>query len=192
MNRPPQPISPSQSRGGASMIEALLAVSIGAIVLTVGVGTIHVLLRGERETRRTLESTIRLSRLSSIVRRDVHAAQSAVIAQKRGSAAARLVLTFPARRTVTYVADGPSLRRIDENPMTGGHRDSFRFPAGATIRIERSGSPELVRIEIDRGIRRIGSKPGRHVSPPGTTRSRRIVRIDALLARDHRYVRQHR
>lgn len=192
MRQPQQLISPTRFRRGATMVEALVTVSIGAVVLTLGVGMIHLLLRGERETRRAVEDSITLSRLSTIVRRDVHAAQSADIADEPAGGPARLTLTFPERRTVTYIADGSSLSRIENNPESSEHRDSFRFPSGTTIGLVRGGAPELVRIAIERGARSSDSHPSQYVSSPTVTRSPRVVHIDAVPARDHRYDRRNR
>ena len=69
MTRVPQ--SPNHRRGGFTLIEVVVLMSIVALLMTLGGGMLRRLLAADRQMVRALETARQVDRLSSRLRRDV-------------------------------------------------------------------------------------------------------------------------
>jgi hypothetical protein len=160
----------------------VVTMSILSVILTVGIGLIHLLMRMERDGAKEVWHGRTLSRLSDAWRRDVHAARDA-----RGDAAAetgdRILLRLPELVEITYAADGATVRRTVTQGAAVRHRDSFHFPQGSSIRLETGGEPTFARIVIVRPA--LPEKASRDSALAET--AGRVTTIEAVVSRDLRY-----
>ena len=159
-------------RRGTSLVEVVVAMSVATVILSLSVGTIHLLLRAERNTARSVWIGSTLSRVSQLFPRDAHAAGTAEVLAADAEQGARLQFKLPDGHSVQYAIDAHSLTRTALSDNNAPHRDVFHFSPGTLIRFERESRPDLVAVIIERPTGKEGS---------------RILRIDAILGRDHRF-----
>jgi prepilin-type N-terminal cleavage/methylation domain-containing protein len=164
------------NRRGVSLIEVMVAISVGGVMLSIGVMTLRVLLRTERTgARHLLQSTTR-ARVSELFRRDLHEAVAAQPFAPAGDEPSRFELTFPdGRQTVYQFADG-HLQRLESEAGKLAHRDDFLLPDAELAFELQPGPPRLASLLIreERGTKTESA-------------ASRVFRIDAVLARNHRY-----
>ncbi|MGH7202423.1 MAG: pilus assembly FimT family protein, partial [Planctomycetaceae bacterium] len=137
-------------RRGASLVEMVIVMGVASVMLTVGVGTIHLLLDADRSSSAAVASQMALSRCSERLRSDVHAAIAASVTAAENDAPAALTLTLPDDRTVRYEIDGHALKRtVSVGEATRG-RDTFRFPPGSTLEFVFEEEANIVRLAVRR------------------------------------------
>ena len=176
----------NQQRWGTSLIEVLVAVSISGVVLTTGIGLIHMILRVERTTQQSVSLGTAGSRLSRVFRQDLHRATLCRISSSEDGTSSRLELQLPHERAVTYEATGHRLTRAANAGGKPEHHDQFVFPIGCRIDLQASHSPDRTAVLIWQAENRM-----RGAAMPNRTDSQSprdlLLRIQATLARDQRY-----
>ncbi len=158
-------------RRGYSLIETTVVLTIGAVVMGIGVGTLHLLLRTEQTGRDRVPQARVLARLAEQFRSDVAAAVRWAPAARQGEW--RFVLMED--RLVTYRAL-PGQIEWDER-MAGKRlrRESYVLPGGcsAAITVQSKATPVVASLVI---------------ADPGTPlATRREMRVTAVLGKDHRF-----
>ncbi len=174
-----------QGRAGVSLIEIVIAMTVASVILSGGIGVIHMLLDIDRTSRHALELTTTLSRLSFAFRRDVHAAkQVQASANDDDDGPIRLRLQQPNGQSVTYEVHANRLVRTQRDDTERVHQDEFIFPSGFQIGLDARQTPVRVSVSIRHAGHDTGAGPMRSESP---RRSARSVRIEATLGRDYRF-----
>ena len=160
-------------RRGFSLIELIAVLGIGAVMIGICVTLLYAVLRTEGAGRVHVRQGSVLGRLADQFRRDVHAANTA------GSAAdgKQWQLELAPGRIVTYRPEPGTLTRTERADGSIQRRESFALPSGTTASIEipADAEPTIVSLMITPVARASGQT------------GVRAVRIDAVLARDHRF-----
>ncbi len=180
------------TRRGTSLLEMVVVMGIATVMLGLAVTMIHLMLQAERSSTKTLWYGTSLARFSRTLRQDVHAATSADIPSPPPGGVARLELTLPKQRTVSFQIDRGAVTRTQSEAGEVRHRDVFYFPRDSAIRFERTREPDLVRVVINRPpkpVTRTDPAEGRSTAPRSGSR---VLHIEAALARDYRFARRDR
>ncbi len=173
-----------QSRAGVSLIEIVIAMTVASVILSGGIGVIHMLLDIDRSSRHALELTTTVSRLSFVFRRDVHAAKQVQASANDDDGPTRLRLQQPNGQSVTYEVHANRLVRTQRDDTERGHQDEFIFPSGFQIGLDARQTPVRVSVSVRHAGHDTSAGPMRSESPK---RSPRSVRIEATLGRDYRF-----
>ena len=144
-----------QSRGGTTMIELLVVISVCSVVVCVSGVLLHGIYRTDKESRLAIESDAAVSRLSLQFRRDAHAATSAGVLTEAKGTPAGMVFRGPSQLTVEYRPRGRAIVRTAKQADEVLHMDSFSLPAGTELvwKLEE-GQPSVAAIQIARAPRR--------------------------------------
>jgi type II secretory pathway pseudopilin PulG len=121
------PRSAESRRGGFTLIEVVVLMSIVALLMTLGGGMLRRLLAADRQMVRALETARQVDRLSSRLRGDV---QLGTLAEGDiQNLPSRLILRMADGRRIDYtVTDHRLIREVFEGENRQV-RDSFAFPA---------------------------------------------------------------
>lgn len=164
---------------GVSLIELIVVMTVATVVMGVAVGVLYTLMRIEGTTREHLRLRTAQGRLGQQFRRDVHAAISFTTpdGEAGGKTSGGWELQLAADRVVRYRVEEDKLVRTEAGGGDGEARESFALGSDATvtIRIEDDSKPTIVSLLIARG--------DEAVEPSAAA----AVRVDAVLARDHRF-----
>jgi prepilin-type N-terminal cleavage/methylation domain-containing protein len=158
-------------RRGYSLIEMIVVLTVGAVVVGIGAGMLHLLLRTEQTGRgRVLQARV-LARLAEQFRGDVGAA----VRQTPGAREGEWRFVLMGDRLVTYRAL-PGEVQWDES-MAGKRvrQESYVLPGGssAAITVQSKAMPVMASLVI-----------ADHGTPAATSRE---MRITAVLGKDHRF-----
>ena len=162
-------------RGGYTLIEMLVVMTVVALLLTLCVGTIHLLLRLDGAGRDAGDQAADLFRLARDFRTDAHAAAKSTPGAP--GAADRLGFALADGRAVEYETGEAELVRTVRRDGKVVGRSQYRRPQRAPVafRVDQpEGSPPFVVLQVD--VRPEGQ-------PDGPTRP---YRIEAEFARDRR------
>jgi prepilin-type N-terminal cleavage/methylation domain-containing protein len=163
----------TERRRGYALVEVLVVMTIVATMLTLCAGMIHLLLKLDRANRSASEVASDLNRLARNFREDAHVSAPIDPSDK---AADRIKLTVDDRKTIEYqVRPNDILRTVREGEKVR-HRELYRKPARATVRIElaNEGARTFASLVVDR-------------QPDGRDDSLyRDYRIEAELGKDRR------
>jgi len=180
-------------RRGISLIEMIAVMGVGAVMLGVAVTLLYGLLRAEGSGREHVRQSSVLGRLADQFRRDVHAANTVggvsdgantVGGVSDGDDKVRGVsddqrwqFELAPGRTVIYRFQPGTLTRTEQVDAAPERRESYALPPGttATIQIPVNTQPVIVSLRITPAAEASGQPAGR------------TIRIDAVLARDHRF-----
>ena len=187
------PRSSESRRGGFTLIEVVVLMSIVALLMTLGGGMLRRLLAADRQMVRALETARQVDRLSSRLRRDV---QLGTLDQRdTQQLPSRLILRMADGHTMDYTVTDHRLIRevfVGENRQV---RDSFVFPPRTQLEFDvplavaETESVSGVGGETKAGMRRVrltlsfsrelAGQPGR---PRGAPPPRELT-IEATLGR---------
>lgn len=118
-------------RGGFTLIEVVVLMSIVALLMTLGGGLLRRLLTADRQIGRALETARQIDRLNSQLRRDV---QTGVLDEGDMQALpSRLGLRMADGRKLDYTVTGNRLTREVFTGETRQVRDSYVFPTGTGL-----------------------------------------------------------
>jgi len=121
-------------RGGFTLVEVVVLLSIVALLMTLGGGLLRRLLAADRQIARSLETARQIDRLSSRLRRDVQLGDLAEGAIQ--GLPSRLVLRMAEGETIDYTVAGNRLTREVFTGETRQVRDSYVFPTGTGLVFE--------------------------------------------------------
>ena len=173
----------SRPRAATTLVETIVAMTAGAVIVVLGITTIHLLLGTERELTRSVRSTASVSRLSRVFRDDVHAAKRVELEPAAAGGNPALIATVAPDHVVRYEIDAHRVGRLESLPE-GPHRDVFYFPPQSALQFERDDAAGVVRLTL--AMPTESGRPGK--SPESTSRLRTLVMaIEAVPARDHRF-----
>jgi len=134
--------SASQSRRGVSLAELLLLLSIIMVLISLSAKLIHRVMWAHSKSVAFQRSEQSAWRLASQFRRDVHAADAAVVGAE--SEQNQVTLTNAGQRHIEYRVTGRSVIRTlaeGEKPVS---REAFNFPSELVLHVEKLDSPERV------------------------------------------------
>lgn len=167
-----------RQRSGITILEMVVVVSVMTMVLAVAFTTLHTVLRAESLGMTGLAAATNRARLARQFRSDVHAAQLASV-ETDGEGRPRLRLAMSGATSVDYTAEGDSVQRTVAAGDTLRSRETYPLAPGETeFTVDsESGLVGLVHAPV------IEPPPVKSSTAPKPPQ----LRVDAVLARDHRY-----
>jgi hypothetical protein len=166
-------------RRGVSLLEVVTVIGISAALMGIAVGLLHTLMRAEETSRDLIVERAAKSRLADQFRRDVRAAESisAPGGQSQTNASAVWELSAGPEQRIQYQAEPRALVRTEREGDKVLRRESFFLPDGAAVSIESAGDadPPIVSLQI---------------IPKAASWGKALWRVDAVLAKDRRFVNQ--
>ena len=137
---------------------------------------LHVILRIDRVGRSHFTESSAVGKLLRQFRQDVWAATEAKPSDDGSGPLDRLELVMPEGRVVTYESAEHALTRIQKQGEAAGQRENYRLPSSheARFHVREADDRTWVGLTLSRGA---------EDAPEGL---RHVLRIDALLSRDHR------
>jgi prepilin-type N-terminal cleavage/methylation domain-containing protein len=177
-----------KARAGFTLIEMLVVLACVAIIMPLAGSMIYLLMRAQTDSATALAEETLLSRFDQRFRDDVHAAKRATTSDAGGNAGARLSLTIDSPRTVEYaVAPTGAISRAVHSGSKTERREEFRL-AAFTSRFESAADGREVAVIHQPGpiVRSSADKTKTSPIIP-TTRSAAVIRVAAVIGRDHRF-----
>jgi prepilin-type N-terminal cleavage/methylation domain-containing protein len=158
-------------RRGFTLLEMIVAMTIGAVLLGIAVSVIALLMGVEHSGREQLHQDAVTARLAQQFRDDVHAATRLAPAEAGKKGLWQLVLAPD--RTVTYHLLPEVVKRDEAVAGKPARHESYTLPAGWSARLiaPAKDQPPLASLIV---------------VPLGALKDR-DVRIDAVVGRDHRF-----
>jgi prepilin-type N-terminal cleavage/methylation domain-containing protein len=131
-------------RGGFTLVELLVVISVLAIILPMAGGTVFFLLRAQSRSAETLRDAMAITQLSHSFRDDVHAARAA----RTPADAAGCVLEMDNSHTILYHAEANGfVSRIVRRGEAVERREQFRIGAARpTFALSEAGREVAVTI----------------------------------------------
>lgn len=158
-------------RRGYTLIEMIVALTIGTVIVGISVGMLHMLMRAERAGCDRAPQARILVRLAQQFREDVHAA----VQQTAGDQQAEWRFAQAEDRVVTYRALPEEVRRDEHVAGKLVRQESYILPSGCSAAINvQSETPRVVP-----NLVLIGS-----VAPLAANRE---MQVAAALGKDHRF-----
>jgi prepilin-type N-terminal cleavage/methylation domain-containing protein len=180
-------VKPSKVRRGVSLVELTITMTIGGLVLATGIGMLHLMLRTDKTLAESLWRGQTVSQLSEAFRGDVHAAHKLEFQPPANEAAANepmlptLTLELADDHQVKYAVENNVVHRTETQADKTLQTNRFRFSPGTeiVIDVENANRPALV---VRASNQKVLSPSSRPASVP-----MKELKIDAVLARDHRF-----
>jgi prepilin-type N-terminal cleavage/methylation domain-containing protein len=158
-------------RRGYSLIETLAVLTIGAVVVGISVGVLHMLMRTEQTGRDRVPQARVLARLAEQFRSDVAAA----VRKTPGTRQGEWQFALTGDRVVTYRALPGEVRWDERTVGKLVRQESYVLPSGfsAAITVRSETTPAVASLVIAEN------------GPPSA--ADREMRITAVLGKDHRF-----
>lgn len=170
-------------RRGFSLIELIVVIASTTIIMTIGIGTLHTLMRTERQGAKTLVYSVGLTRLAEQLRDDVHAA-SAAEPSRDGT---ELRLAMPQERLVSYKQIGEKVERIEGTAQQPQRTEAFQLLKGTVLKFSASTREGATWISLEL-TRDAPEKQSESATSAELARRRSApIHIEAVLAKDHRF-----
>ena len=131
-----RPQSSPANRNGSSLVEVVIAMTIASVVLSLGMGMLHLLMRSETAMSDSLQRSQTVSQLSRQFRNDIHAARSANIEtppKDKPQAKPVLKLQLAPNHQVRYAALDHAILRTESQGDKTLQTVRFRFSKGSVI-----------------------------------------------------------
>ena len=141
--------SPRSARSGYTLIELLLAMSIGTVLMGILAVTMARVMFSNTAVGEQLQSTANLGRLGEQFRRDVHAATSAQV-ERDGEGVRRLKLATKGGEVIEYEICDAGLNRIAHRDDVVPARDQFAL-AGMRVLDWNDDSAATGQVTLDVG-----------------------------------------
>jgi hypothetical protein len=167
------------TRRGASLIETVVVIGVGAILFGLAAGLLHVLFAADRAARSGFAEGTSLGRMAQGFRDDVRAATRSEPADAAAGPFRQLSLILPGDRTVEYRVEEDALARLERRGGEVVRRERFTIPPRLASRLElrREGGRTVAAFVLDR-------RPGVAAPKAGEGRA---LRVEAVVARDYRF-----
>lgn len=174
------------NRRGFTLIELIVVLSGTAIMMLIGVGTLHTLLRSERGTTGNLVYSQAAARLSTQLREDIHEATAAEPSEQ----GTQLQLLCPDNRRIVFTQNSGEIFRLEATGNTTQRRETYQKRVGVSANFSTldDGGNRIIRMEFVRELpigqtsTMAASQAVRPKSPPWS--------VEAVLAKDHRFDRE--
>lgn len=168
-----------KKRRGASLVELLVVMSLGAGLLTTTAVVLHRVMHSHGKTRHFLDASRSALRLSDQFRSDVHRARK--VTKDNLDAPIVVRLELGAADIVEYTHEGGVVRRTELKQDKVASREEYIFPANSKLIIRELPSPPLVSLSIS-------STPGDAGGPAQQGFATAVyLLIEAQAGRDSRY-----
>ncbi|TWU12695.1 hypothetical protein CA54_15200 [Symmachiella macrocystis] len=170
-------------RRGISLIEMIVVIGASSIILLVGAGMLHTLMRSERVATESLVHATNHARLAAQFRDDIHAATTVSIQGEPGADDV-LQITNPNAAEILYSQQGRLLVRRETEATHPPRHEQFRLPVDVRIRFAIN----------DSGPHKIADLSWNFVDDDSMTSAERATRpplnplkIEAIIGKDHRF-----
>ena len=162
------------SRRGTTLIEMIAVITVGAVMLGIGVCMLHVLWRAERTGRDRVHQASVSARLAEQFRSDVCEAVRYLPPQDKQPTQWQFAL--PGDRVVTYRALPGEVRRDQRTADKLVRQESYVLPSGcsAAIAVQGEAAPAVASLVI-----------AADAAPLAADREFRVT--EAVLGKDHRF-----
>lgn len=159
-------------RRAFTLIEMLVAISIGAVLMSIAISLLMALSGAEQGGRTNVEHNKAIERLTAQFRRDVHAAEDVVI---DGASPKEWKIKLTRDEVAQYAVKGNALSREERMGAKVIRRESYKLPKESTaaIVIDRTANPPVASLTL--------------VPNDASAKSDGEIRIDAALGRDRRF-----
>lgn len=159
-------------RRAFTLIEMIVAIAVGATLMSLAVGLLVALQRAERNGRSHVERNEAIQRLADRFRRDVHAAGDVAI---NGEDRKEWRFDLTGDNAARYVVEAPGISREERKESKVVCRESYALPTdlAVAVAVDRTASPPVVSLTI--------------VPDDASMRPGYELRIDAVLGRDRRF-----
>jgi hypothetical protein len=160
-------ISERHPRTGTALVELLVVITVAAIMLGLGVTTIHLLLGAEHEASRSARYAASVARLAQVIRDDIHAAQTFDLPTVEAGEPEVLLVGTGGQRQIRYELQANRATRFEVASEGPPQHDVFYFPPRSRLWFARERADRLVRLEIDvaaHGPANAVALPSRHLS----------------------------
>ncbi|QDT46355.1 hypothetical protein Pan258_03730 [Symmachiella dynata] len=170
-------------RRGISLIEMIVVIGASSIILMVGAGMLHTLMRSERVATESLVHATNHARLAEQFRDDIHAATTATIQGEPGADYA-LQITTPNAAEIAYSQQGRLLVRKETVAKQPPRHEQFQLPADVRIRfaIDESGPQKIADLSWNFADDDTTTNAERAARPPLNP-----LKIEAVIGKDHRF-----
>ncbi len=170
-------------RRGISLIEMIVVIGASSIILMIGAGMLHTLMRTERVTAESLVHATNHARLAEQFRDDIHAATTANIQGEPG-ADDTLQITTPHAAEISYTQQGRLLVRQETAATQPPRLEQFRLPEDVRIRfsIDDSGPQKIADLSWIFSEDDTTTNADRATRPPLNP-----LKIEAVVGKDHRF-----
>jgi prepilin-type N-terminal cleavage/methylation domain-containing protein len=177
------------SRRGFTLIEAIAAITVGSVMLGIGVGILHLLMRAEETGRERVHKAQVFNRLAEQFRSDVGAAVRQIPTQ--GDRPKQWQFAMADDRTVTYRALPGEVRRDERTGSKLVRQESYALPQGYSAVVLVAQPPPAVtgdaaqpRAAVPHACAVATLVIAREPTPLAVGRE---MRIDVRLGKDHRF-----
>jgi prepilin-type N-terminal cleavage/methylation domain-containing protein len=159
-------------RRAFTLIEMIIAISVGAALTGIAVSLLLVLYRAEQNGRAHVAQAQSLQQLADQFRRDVHAAADVTV---NGKEPQGWQFDLTEKRVVQYTVGAEGISREERIESKDVRRESYVLPKGsmAAVTVDRATNPPVVTLTIE---------PKDDSLRPGRT-----FRVEAVAGRDLRF-----
>jgi hypothetical protein len=167
------------SRRGVTLLETVVVIGVGTVIVGVATGLVCTLMQVEKNSRQRRGEFLRQARLADQFRRDVRAAIELSQPAEEPGPGQPVAWEFrlPAERRVQYRVQDSGIERQELAGEQIVRRETYRLPRGADAAIQLAGDEGTAVASL-----RITRSGPRH-----KTNLTQVLRVDALLAADHRF-----
>ncbi len=173
-------------RRGVSLVEVIIVVGASTMVLTVGMGLMHKLLRSERSAAESLIHANSHARMSLQFREDAHAATGASVEGEPG-AEQTLRLTSDEGTAISYAQRDRFLIRAESRADGDARYEQYRLPRDVRVQFAVNENGPLTVAELV-WARTSDADPA--INAPAALAVRRRLdplRIEAVVGKDRRF-----
>lgn len=128
-------------RVGFSLIETMLAVTLGSVVMVMAVGLVHRGMVHHADTQSRVEISHAFNRFTESFQRDVHGATQVQIANNN------LMLVNEGGESIRYFANGSQLN-CERTLNNAKHSEQVELAPDQTVEFAWSESPQLCSLEL--------------------------------------------
>ena len=133
-------------RPGVSLVELIVLMSAASVILSLSAGLIHRMMHAESRARSVAAVERTSLRLAEALRRDIHAASSAVTDPSQLTDGAFLRLESAEKGRIDYRLEDLTIHRLQLDAEQIVAREQFLFPTDIELKILPEGSRLLVLI----------------------------------------------
>lgn len=176
---------PEGSHRGSALVELVIAIGIATLILSTGLGALHLFMHAERSVIRNTFGNATFARLSRAFRNDVHAAKRSEPANADGI---YCTLEMPDKSRVAYRAAKNAVLRTRTAADGTREDEQFRLPQGSKVQVEQLAEPARVRLVVSSP--RFDNSRGdakQNQSAQSAGAGERVLVVEPVTARDHRF-----
>ncbi len=171
--------APKQNRCGLSLLETMLCVAVSGVMMSLGMGTLHLLLGSKNTMTSTLQRSRTVSQISRNFRNDIQAARTAELAPDQKT----LTLGLGGKHRVAYSVEDSNVHRKETQGESVLQTNTFPFSPGSVISFsqnsQKPNQPMMWTLTINR--------PNSPRKPTTSDAVLRELTFQAILGKNQRF-----